>query len=87
MRAPQSAAVLLHQDSGREMVQVTVSNHDVDGVLVRDLRLPNDVLFLDLTRNGSSIVPHGYTRVQLQDEVTLIGKASSLEEATLKLGY
>ncbi|MFZ1397994.1 MAG: NAD-binding protein, partial [Candidatus Promineifilaceae bacterium] len=87
VRAPQSAAVLLHQDSGREMVQVTISNKDVDGVLVRDLRLPNDVLFLDLTRNGSSIVPHGYTRVHLQDEVTLIGKAESLEEATLKLGY
>ncbi|MAU00237.1 MAG: potassium transporter TrkA [Anaerolineaceae bacterium] len=87
VRSPQTAAVLLHQDSGREMVQVTVSNRDVDGLLVRDLRLPNDVLFVDLTRNGSSIVPHGYTRVRLQDEVTLIGKASSLEEATLKLGY
>ena len=87
VRAPQSAAVLLQQDSGREMVQVTISNKDVDGVLLRDLRLPTDVLFLDLTRNGSSIVPHGYTRVQLQDEVTLIGKAESLEEATLKLGY
>jgi Trk K+ transport system NAD-binding subunit/Kef-type K+ transport system membrane component KefB len=87
VRAPHTAAVLLHQDSGREMVQVTISNADVDGLLVRDLRLPNDVLFLDLTRNGNSIVPHGYTRVQLQDEVTIIGKASSLEEATLKLGY
>lgn len=87
VRSPQTAAVLLHQDSGREMVQVTVSNRDVDGLLVRDLRLPNDVLFVDLTRNGSSIVPHGYTRVRLQDAVTLIGKASSLEEATLKLGY
>jgi Trk K+ transport system NAD-binding subunit/Kef-type K+ transport system membrane component KefB len=87
VRAPQTTAVLLHQDSGREMVQVTISNKDVDGLLLRDLRLPNDVLFLDLTRNGSSIVPHGYTRVHLHDEVTLIGAAQSLEEATLKLGY
>lgn len=87
VRAPQTAAVLLHQDSGREMVQVTITNRDLAGLLVRDLRLPNDVLLLDLTRNGISIVPHGYTRVQLQDEVTLIGKASSLEEATIKLGY
>ncbi len=85
--APQTAAVLLHQDSGRQMVQVTIINPDVDGFLLRDLRLPNDVLFLDVTRNGNSITPNGYTRVRLEDEVTLIGTAESLEEATLKLGY
>lgn len=87
VRAPQSAAVLLHQDSGRELVQITVSNPDVDGQLLRDLRLPNDVLFLDVTRHGQTLVPHGYTRIQLNDEVTLVGGAKSLEEATLKLGY
>lgn len=87
VRAPQSAAVLLGQDSGRQMVQVTVNNPEVDGFLLRDLRLPNDVLFLDVTRNGNSIVPHGYTRLRLEDEITLIGAADSLETATLKLGY
>lgn len=87
VRSPQTAAVLLHQDSGREMVQVTISNPDVDGMLVRDLRLPGDVLFLDVTRNGQSIVPNGYTRLNLRDEITLLGKANSLQEATFKLGY
>ena len=87
VRAPQTAAVLLHQDSGREMVQVTVNNPDVDGLLVRDLRLPSDVLFLDVLRNGQSVVPNGYTRLNLSDEVTLLGRADSLQEATLKLGY
>ncbi|MEZ4592414.1 MAG: hypothetical protein R3D55_14920 [Chloroflexota bacterium] len=78
--------MLLHQDSGREMVQVTISNKDVDGVLVRDLRLPNDVLFLDHKRAMAARCA-AQLRVHLQDEVTLIGKAESLEEATLKLGY
>ncbi|MCA9971753.1 MAG: cation:proton antiporter [Anaerolineales bacterium] len=87
VRAPQSTAVMLHQDSGRQLIQVTVSNPDVDGQLLRDVRLPTDVLFLDVMRGGNSIVPHGYTRLRLADEVTLIGKAESLEEATLKLGY
>jgi Trk K+ transport system NAD-binding subunit len=87
VRATQTTALLLHQDAGREVVQVTVSNPDVAGQLVRDLRLPQDVLFLDVSRNGQSIVPNGYTRLNLRDEITLIGKADSLEEATLKLGF
>jgi Trk K+ transport system NAD-binding subunit len=87
VRAPQSTALLLHQDAGRELVQVTVSNPDVAGMYVRDLRLPQDVLFLDVTRNGQSIVPNGYTRLHLMDEITLLGRLESLEEATLKIGY
>jgi len=87
VRAPQSTALLLHQDAGRELVQVTVSNPDVAGMYVRDLRLPQDVLFLDVTRNGQSIVPNGYTRLHLMDEITLLGQLESLEEATLKIGY
>ena len=87
VRAPQSAAILLHQDSGRELVQITINNSDVDGMLLRDLRLPNDVLFLDVTRDGNVILPNGYTRLHMKDEVTLIGRGDSLEEAMLKLGY
>lgn len=87
VRAPQSTAVLLNQDSGREMVQVTVNNPDIEGMLVRDLRLPGDVLLLDLFRDGQLIVPNGYTRLHLRDEITMIGQVASLEEATMKIGY
>jgi Trk K+ transport system NAD-binding subunit len=69
------------------MVQITIKNRDVDGLLLRDLRLPADVLFMDITRNGDVMMPHGYTKLQLDDEVTLVGRGDSLDEATLKLGY
>jgi Trk K+ transport system NAD-binding subunit/Kef-type K+ transport system membrane component KefB len=85
--APQSAALLLHQDSGREIVQITVSNPDTNGTLVRDVRLPEDVLLMDITRNGHSLVPNGYTRLQTGDEVTLLGQPESLEVVTIRLGY
>lgn len=85
--APQSTSILLHQDSGREILQITVNNTEVDGILVRDLRLPDDVLFLEVARNGQSIVPSGYTRLKVMDEVTLLGQPQSLSEVTLKLGY
>lgn len=51
VRATRSAALLLHQDTGREFVQITISNQDVDGRLVRDLRLPSDVLLLHVMRH------------------------------------
>ncbi|MBI1297584.1 potassium transporter TrkA [bacterium] len=87
VRSPISAAMLLHQDSNRSLVQVTVSNPDIDGQLVRDLRLPADVLLLDVSRDGTAIVPDGYTRVRLRDDITLLGKEESLKEAIWKLGY
>lgn len=87
VRAPHTAAVLLHQDPSREMVQITISNPDVDGALVRDLRLPTDVLFMDVSRDGNVILPNGYTRLHLRDEVTLVGRQESLDEVMLKLGF
>ena len=87
VRAPQSTAMFLHLEEGREMIQITINNPDVDGMLVRDLRLPIDVLFIDVTRDDTVILPNGYTRLRLLDEVTLMGRKESLEEATLRLGY
>jgi Trk K+ transport system NAD-binding subunit len=68
-------------------MQITVNNPDLDGLLVRDLRLPEDVLFLEVARNGQAIVPSGYTPLKLMDEVTLLGQPESLSEVTLKMGY
>lgn len=87
VRAPQSTAVLLHQDARREMVQVTINNPDVDGILLRDIRLPVDVLLMDISRDGNIILPNGHTRLRKNDEVTLVGRNESLEETVLKLGY
>ena len=87
VKAPQNTSILLRQDSGREVVQVTVSNKDIDGMLLRDLRLPSDVLFMDLTRGDNVILPNGYTRVQLNDDITIVGRGDSLTEAKLKIGY
>lgn len=87
VRNPQSASLLMHGDQTYEIAQVTVSNPDVNGLFVRDLRLPTDVLILGIARNGHSLVPNGYTAVHTEDEVVLIGSQQSLQEVTLKLGY
>lgn len=87
VRAPQSTALLMHQDPEYDIVQITITDDEWDGLFLRDLRLPSDVLILEINRKGSNIVPNGNTVIRSQDEVTLIGRASSLQAVTLKLGY
>lgn len=87
VRAPQSTALLMHQDPEYDVVQITVADSEWDGLFLRDLRLPSDVLILEINRKGSNIVPNGNTVIHSQDDVTLIGRAASLQEVTLKLGY
>ncbi len=85
VRVPQSVALLLHQDPDREVVEVRVSNPELEGMPLRDLRLPLDVLVLEVGRGGSSVVPSGHTVLHRGDEVTLVAKPDSVDEARLIL--
>ncbi len=87
VRAPQTAALLLNTNLEQEVVQITITNPDIRGTLLRDLRLPPDVLALDITRDGQSILPNGYTPLRLDDEITLIGGPGSIKEVVIRLGY
>ncbi len=87
VRAPHLATMILQDDTTQEVVQVTVSEPHIDGLLLRDLIMPHDVLVMAISRDGNSIVPHGYSKIQLGDEVTLIGSPDGVNEVVLKLGY
>ena len=87
VRAPQLAAIVIEDDPDHDVVQVTITDPSVDGLHLRELILPDDVLVMAIVRRGHSIMPHGYTNLHLDDEVTLIGPTESLEEVALKLGY
>ncbi len=86
-RAPQSAQLLLQSQPDEEIVQITVTDEDVDGKPLRDLRLPSEVLVLSITRDGQHIVPRGYTVLRIGDEITLIGDPECLRNVTARLGY
>lgn len=87
VRAPQLAAMVFEDDPDHDVIQVTITDPNVDGLHLRELILPDDVLVMAIVRGSHSIVPHGYTNLHLNDEVTLIGPTESLEEVALKLGY
>ncbi len=87
VRAPQLAAMVFEDDPDHDVIQVTITDPNVNGLHLRELILPDDVLVMAIVRRGHLIVPHGYTNLHLEDEVTLIGPTDSLEEVALKLGY
>ena len=87
VRAPQLATMVFEDDPDHDVIQVTITDPSVDGLHLRELILPDDVLVIAIARRGHFIVPHGYTNLHVGDEVTLIGPTESLDEVALKLGY
>jgi len=87
VRAPQLATMVFEDDPEHDVIQTKIDDPAIDGLHLRDLILPDDVLVMAIVRRGHLIVPHGYTSLHLEDEVTLIGSSASLEEVALKLGY
>ena len=83
VRSPAAAALLQGMEKGQDVVELLVSNPDLHGKALRDLQLPVDTLVLSLSRNHSSLLCHGYTRLQVGDHITIVGSESSLEEIEL----
>lgn len=87
VRTPQAAALTMQNDPTYELVQITITDDEIDNVLCRDLRLPDDVLVVEISRNGETIVPRGSTAIKKGDDIILVGKPESLNEVTLKFGF
>lgn len=87
VRTPQAAALTMSSDPAYRLVQITITDDEFNDVLLRDLRLPDDVLVVEISRNGTTIVPRGSTSIQTGDDLILVGKPESLSRVTLQLGY
>ncbi len=84
VRSPSAASLLLGMDEGQDVVDVEVRNKDLDGLALRELRLPLDTLIMSVQRDGHAIISHGYTKLHLGDRITVVGSVDSLEEIFLR---
>lgn len=82
VRSPNAVSLLLGSEveQDKEVIEITVTNPDIDNTLVRDLGLPLDVLLLQISRNDETLVSQGYTRLKKGDTVSLLGSQNSLQE-------
>ncbi|NOQ91557.1 MAG: potassium transporter TrkA [Flavobacteriaceae bacterium] len=85
VRSPNAASLLLGMDEGQDTMDIEIKNKDIHGLRIRELRLPTDIIILSIKRKGQLLMTHGYTRLRLGDEITLVGSPQSLEDIKFKL--
>ncbi|MEZ4863022.1 MAG: cation:proton antiporter [Caldilineaceae bacterium] len=85
VRSPLATSILLDMVENQAVRDLQVRNRHIGGLALRELRLPLDVLVLSLRRGNSTLVSHGYTRLELGDSITVVGSPESLEQVTLQI--
>ena len=82
VRNPTFYDLLTRTDDDKEVREIAVGNPSVTQRPLRILGLPEDVVVLAVRRDGELMVPHGKTKLQIGDQVTLAGSEDSIEEAS-----
>lgn len=86
VRSPLATQMLLGMEEGQDTIEVEVQDESLFGILLRDLKLPSDVIVMSLRRGDQVLLPHGYTRLRPHDYLTFIGSVESLDEVELRFG-
>ena len=84
VKSPQGTSLFLGEEKDKEIRDIRLLNNKISGSLLRDLKLPQDILMLSIKRNDEIILSHGYTRLLKDDIITFIGSINSLDKLTLR---
>ncbi|MAW65499.1 MAG: potassium transporter TrkA [Flavobacteriales bacterium] len=86
VRSPNATSILLGMESDQDAVDVEIRDASIQGLALRDIRLPSDILILSISRNDQMMITHGYTRLRLGDIVTILGSQESIDKVGLMFG-
>lgn len=84
VRSPVAASLLLGSEGSQQTMDIEVTDEEMHGLLIRDLRFPSDTIILSVKRNDEIIISHGYTRLRIGDIVSVVGSNESLEQIRLR---
>ena len=84
VRSPFAASLLLGMDKDEAFMEIEMNNPALIGKAIRDMYFPHDVLILSISRKGTRVVSHGYTRLEKGDYITVVGSPDSLTEVQVK---
>ena len=76
--------MFLGTDESQDIVDIEVRDRSLHGKPIRDLQLPLDTIILSIHRDGHTLITHGYSRLRLGDQVTVVGSLDSLDELMLR---
>ncbi len=72
--------LLTSPEDEQDVREVSLLNSLLEGERLRTLGLPGNLSVLAIGRNGDLIVPHGNTRLEIGDRLTLFGDVSELHQ-------
>jgi Trk K+ transport system NAD-binding subunit len=78
-RNPTVYELLTRTDDDKEVCEVAVYNPLFLDKPLRQVEFPGDLLILAVRRQGELVVPHGDTRLNTGDQITLVGGCSCVE--------
>lgn len=84
VRSPAAASLLMGMHKERKVVDLRIQNPELAGLALRDFRLPFDLIIMSVRRRGVLFVPHGFTRLEAGDLVTVLGSKNSIRELALR---
>ena len=84
VRSPVAASLLLGSEGSQQTMDIEVTDEEMHGLLIRDLRFPSDTIILSVKRKDEIIISHGYTRLRIGDIVSVVGSNESLEQIRLR---
>jgi Trk K+ transport system NAD-binding subunit len=73
--------VLIQDAAASEIQEIVIHNDEISGKALSDIHLPGNSLILFVKRGGETIIPHGKTRLYLEDGITLCGDLDSVLQA------
>jgi CIC family chloride channel protein len=53
--------------------------------MIKEIKLPPDIIIVNIQRKNKIIIPHGDTKILVDDEIEIFGMESEIAEATLAL--
>lgn len=84
-RSPDFLRLLTATSDEQDMREFRLTNPELDGRRVRTLGLPANLLVLSIGRDDEMLIPHGNTRLQTGDRLTILGNVSELQDAAMLL--
>ena len=84
VRSPMATSLLLGLEKDQDMVDVVMMNSNLDGLTLRELHMPHDILIVSTKRKGQLLISTGYTRLRMGDVLTIVGSVESIENVRLR---
>lgn len=80
-RSPDIFQLMISAEDDQDVREAYVRNPLGAGQMLHTLGLPGNLLILSIGRNGDLLIPHGNTRLEFGDRITLLGNVDELQSA------